>query len=211
MRSQLFLVLSTTFAATIPTWNSHLPQERDVVPGQTCDQYGHFETSTYILYNNLWGKSLGRGDQCTTLHSNFSMESSSGPESISWTTNWNWSEAASQVKSYANVVLKQLGSKQVSQYNSIPAYWNFNYTGEGLVADVAFDIFTTSGLGDGDDYEIMLWLGKYGDAAPISSSAHPIATNVNLVGKVFDLYKGPNQSMVKKNVFLLFCVPKSNN
>jgi xyloglucan-specific endo-beta-1,4-glucanase len=66
-----------------------------------------------------------------------------------------------------------------------------SYTGSNVVADVAYDIFTSYSPGGSSVYEIMIWLAAIGGAGPISSTGSPIAT-VTIAGTSWDLFKGPN-------------------
>ena len=52
--------------------------------------------------------------------------------------------------------------------------WSWSYTGSDIVADVSYDMFTSSTAGGSNEYEIMIWLAAIGGAGPISSeSAFP--------------------------------------
>jgi xyloglucan-specific endo-beta-1,4-glucanase len=62
-----------------------------------------------------------------------------------------------------------------------------------VVADVCYDMFTSSSPSGSNNYEIMVWLGAYGGAGPISSSGSPVATP-SIGGVTWKLYKGPNGS-----------------
>ena len=69
-----------------------------------------------------------------------------------------------------------------------------SYTGDGMVANVAYDLFTGS-TADGDaEYEIMIWLSAIGGAGPISSTGSTIATPT-VAGAAWDLYSGQNGQM----------------
>jgi xyloglucan-specific endo-beta-1,4-glucanase len=48
--------------------------------------------------------------------------------------------------------------------------WSWSYTGSDLVADVSYDMFTSSSAGGSNEYEIMIWLAALGGAGPISSN-----------------------------------------
>lgn len=77
--------------------------------------------------------------------------------------------------------------------------WKWNYTGSNLVADVSYDMFTSSTASGSNEYEIMIWLAAIGGAGPISSSygadGKPVpVASVTLAGNSFKLYKGPNGS-----------------
>jgi xyloglucan-specific endo-beta-1,4-glucanase len=61
------------------------------------------------------------------------------------------------------------------------------------VADVSYDMFTSSTATGSNQYEIMVWLAALGGAGPISSSGSPVATPT-IGGVTFKLYSGPNGS-----------------
>lgn len=106
------------------------------------------------------------------------------------TASWSWSGASNQVKSYANIVTK-LTSTALSGISSIPTTWSWSYTGSSIVADVSYDLFTSSTAGGANEYEIMIWLAALGGAGPISSTGSPVATPT-IAGHSFKLFKGPN-------------------
>ncbi|KAK2058629.1 family 12 glycosyl hydrolase [Colletotrichum caudatum] len=151
-----------------------------------CDQWGSAVTGTYTVYNNLWGASSGTGSQCTTL-----TGLSGG--SLQWSTAWSWSGGPYSVKSYANAVVN-VNKKALSAINSIPSTWNWNYSGTGIVANVAYDLFTSSTASGPAQYEIMIWLGALGGAGPISASGSPVA-RPTVAGRAWDLYRGTNGQM----------------
>jgi xyloglucan-specific endo-beta-1,4-glucanase len=97
------------------------------------------------------------------------------------------------VKSYANVVTS-ITPKPLSSISSIPSTWRWTYTGTSIVANVAYDIFTSSTSSSSAEYEIMIWLGALGGAGPISSTGSPVATPT-LAGSSWKLYSGLNGSM----------------
>ena len=65
-----------------------------------------------------------------------------------------------------------------------------------MVANVAYDLFTSSTASGSAEYEIMIWLAALGGAGPISSTGKEVAT-VTLAGKSFKLYSGMNGNMVR--------------
>jgi len=89
----------------------------------------------------------------------------------------------------------KITQKAISSVSSLPSTWNWSYSGNGMVANVAYDLFTSSTATGSAQYEVMIWLAALGGAGPISSTGGPIAT-VNLAGKSWKLYKGPNGQMV---------------
>lgn len=60
-----------------------------------------------------------------------------------------------------------------------------------MVADVAYDLWLAPSVGADNSYEIMIWLGAYGGAGPISSTGSTIATPT-IAGTTWKLYSGPN-------------------
>ncbi len=65
------------------------------------------------------------------------------------------------------------------------------YTGENIVADVSYDIFTSSTATGPHEYEIMIWLSALGGAGPISSTGSPVATPT-INGISWKLFSGRN-------------------
>ncbi|GKT44513.1 endoglucanase cel12C [Colletotrichum spaethianum] len=151
-----------------------------------CDQWGSAVTGTYTVYNNLWGASSGTGSQCTTL-------TGLSGSNLQWSTTWSWSGGQYNVKSYANAVVS-VSKKALSAIGSIPSTWTWSYTGTGIVANVAYDLFTSSTASGSAQYEIMIWLGALGGAGPISATGSTIATPT-VAGRTWNLYKGVNGQM----------------
>ncbi|KAI1330611.1 endoglucanase A precursor [Xylariaceae sp. FL0255] len=151
-----------------------------------CGQYDSTTVSEYIVYNDLWGEANGSGSQCTTY-------TSLSGTTIDWSTSWSWSGGTSDVKSFANVVISAT-AKELSAISSIPSTWSWSYTGSGIVADVAYDMFTSSTASGSSQYEVMVWLAALGGAGPISSTGSTIATPT-IDGTTWKLYYGLNGSM----------------
>jgi len=154
-----------------------------------CGQWDTTTTSSgYTIFNNLWGESAATsGSQCTGL------DSSSG-NTVAWHTSWTWAGGNFNVKSFANAG-KSFTPGLVSSLASVPTTMVYTYTGSGMVADVAYDLFTASTAGDStSDYEIMIWLAALGGAGPISSSGSPIATPT-IASHSWNLYDGFNGAM----------------
>ncbi|KAL2840267.1 concanavalin A-like lectin/glucanase domain-containing protein [Aspergillus pseudodeflectus] len=153
-----------------------------------CGQWDTVTSGDFILYNNLWGQdNADSGSQCTGL------DSGSG-NSIAWHTSWSWSGGEYNVKSFANAAY-QFTATQLSALSSIPTTWEWQYTtGSGVVANVAYDLFTTSSPGGSSEYEIMIWLAALGGAGPISSTGSSIAS-VTLGGVSWNLWYGWNGNM----------------
>ncbi|KAH8807312.1 putative endoglucanase [Xylogone sp. PMI_703] len=129
-----------------------------------CQQYGTYTSGQYTVNNNLWGQASGSGSQCTYVDS----ISSSG---VAWHTTWSWSGGTNQVKSYANSQVA-LTKKHVSDVSSIPTSVSWTYDNTNINADVAYDLFTAANINHvtySGDYELMIWLARYGSIQPIGS------------------------------------------
>lgn len=67
-----------------------------------------------------------------------------------------------------------------------------SHTGTDIDSDVAYDLWLATTKGGSNAYEIMVWLGVYGGAGPISTTGTtPIAT-IDIAGHSWDLFSGPN-------------------
>ncbi|KAF7168913.1 hypothetical protein CNMCM5623_001819 [Aspergillus felis] len=129
-----------------------------------CGQYATDSNGRYTVNNNLWGEGSGSGSQCTYVDS----ISNSG---VAWHTTWTWSGGDNQVKSYANSQVA-LTKKLVSQISSIPTAVQWSYDNTNIRADVAYDLFTAADINHvtySGDYELMIWLARYGGVQPIGS------------------------------------------
>ncbi|KAK5717401.1 hypothetical protein LTR15_009295 [Elasticomyces elasticus] len=181
----IFYVTLMSFAAAAPTKTINKRATTS-----DCAQYGSTTASPYAISNDLWGEANGAGSQCYT-----SNGVSDG--SLSWGTTWSWANNANDVKSYANVIL-DFTPTQLSSISSLMSSWDWSYTGDSIVADVSYDLFTNSMASTtSEEYEIMIWLGRLGTAGPIASaydaSGNPVAVaSTTVAGDTFDLYKGTN-------------------
>ncbi|RLN69550.1 hypothetical protein BBJ29_005893 [Phytophthora kernoviae] len=150
-----------------------------------CGKWRLSKAGKYIVYNNLWNQgAASSGSQCT------GVDSASG-STVAWHTSYSWSGAPTEVKSFSNVALI-FTPKQIKNIKSIPSKMKYSYSYSGtLIADVSYDLFTSSTAAGSNEYEIMIWLAAYGGAGPISSTGKAIAT-VTIDGNSFKVYKGPN-------------------
>ncbi|KAG4424854.1 hypothetical protein IFR04_002014 [Cadophora malorum] len=182
-------VISAFLAATVMA--SPTPTELEKRATTMCGNWGTVATGGFTVYHNTWGSgSATSGSQCTT----FNSLSSAG--SVSWSTSWTWAGGANSVKSYSNVALENV-NKQLSAISSIPSTWTWRQSGTNVVSDVSYDLWLAPSVGANNQYEIMVWLGSYGGAGPISSTynsagnAVPVATPT-ILGTKWNLFKGPN-------------------
>jgi len=145
-------------------------------------QYGTYTSGAYSVNANLWGESYATsGSQTTVVDS----ASSSG---VAWHTTWTWQGAPTQVKSYANSGYT-FTKKLVSQVNSIQTTAKWSLSNSNVNADVSYDLFTSANINHNTysgDYELMIWLGKYGSIQPIGSQ---VAT-VTIDGISWNLWAG---------------------
>ncbi|RQM05736.1 hypothetical protein DH86_00003590, partial [Scytalidium sp. 3C] len=146
-----------------------------------CTQYGTYTSGQYTVNNNLWGESSGSGSQCTYIDS----ISGSG---VAWHTTWTWSGGDNQVKSYANSQVS-LNKKYVSDVGSIPTSVSWSYDNTNINADVSYDLFTAADINHvtySGDYELMIWLARYGSIQPIGSQIDTASVG----GQTWELWYG---------------------
>ncbi|KAI1817999.1 endoglucanase [Poronia punctata] len=152
-----------------------------------CDQYGYFAQDGYYVNNNAWGQGSGQGSQCTHVDKMLNP-------GVQWHTEWSWSGGDNNVKSYPYSGRTLDQKKLVSQINSMPTKVEWQYTGNNIRADVAYDLFTAADPNhdtSSGDYELMIWLARKGDVYPIGQSTG----SVNIGGRNWDLWVGYNGSM----------------
>lgn len=180
-------VLSGCISALVAAAPTPTQNKRSVT--SDCAQYGETTVGSYIVYDDLWGESNGSGSQCVAV-------TGLSDSSLTWSTTWSWSENADDVKSFANAVYNFTASK-LSSISSMESKWDWTYTGDSVVADVAYDMFTSSSATGSKEFEVMVWLAALGGAGPISATysasgeAESIASPT-LAGHSFSLYKGSN-------------------
>ncbi|KZL81565.1 glycosyl hydrolase family 12 [Colletotrichum incanum] len=158
-----------------------------------CTQYAYASVDGYDLLNNLWGKDdADSGSQCTYYY---------GPASgggLSWGTTWTWNGAPNNVKSYS-YSNRQFTRPLLSNIKGLPTTAQWSYSKSDIRANVAYDFFThpdSNHPNYNGEYEVMIWLNRYGGIWPIteSTTGTPIA-QVQLAGYTWDLYFGYNGEM----------------
>jgi xyloglucan-specific endo-beta-1,4-glucanase len=173
-------LIAVALAKPVPTPTI---QERSTT---ICGQWDTVVTGTYTVYDDFWGEAnASSGSQCTTVDS-----VSDG--TLVWSTSWTWAGGSSDVKSYANAVVT-MDAQEISTITSIPTTWDWSYSGTSIVADVSYDMFTSSTASGSNEYEIMVWLAALGGAGPISATGSAIATTT-ISGVTFKLWYGLNGS-----------------
>ncbi|KAG2346881.1 glycoside hydrolase family 12 protein [Suillus weaverae] len=175
----------------MPHMHRHHVRAVDTAP--ISGQYDSVNVGQYSLLNNLWGEhDAAFGSQTSQITS---MEGST----IAWATNWTWT-GGKQVKSFADIQLNTGINQQLSAISSMPSTWRWSQSNTGaVVADVAYDLFTSDTAGGSNVNEIMIWLANV-NSGPISAQynaqgqAVPIVTNISLEGYTWNLYSGSNGS-----------------
>ncbi|KAF9451591.1 glycoside hydrolase family 12 protein [Macrolepiota fuliginosa MF-IS2] len=183
------LLLLAPFVASAPTEVIEKRQSLDTA--NHCGQWDTVVAGQYTLYLDQWGMgNASSGQSCANL------VSLSGTNLV-WKNQWTWN-GGNGVKSYTNINLNTNLNKQLSAIKSIPAVWNWSQSTSGsIVANVAFDLFTSSSSGGSNANEIMVWLANY-NAGPISAvynsdgTPKPVASNISLAGHTWNLYSGSN-------------------
>jgi len=174
-------VLATSaFAAPSRVASSLKPRSTTI-----CGQWDTATEGTYVVYQDLWGEAQATsGSQCTTV-------TGLTGTTLAWSTSWTWAGGSSDVKSYANAALQDIG-KELSRISSIPTTWDWSYTSsDDIVADVSYDMWLAPSAAGTNDYEIMVWLAALGGAGPISSTGSTVATPT--IGSTsWQLYSGAN-------------------
>ncbi|KAI0071600.1 glycoside hydrolase family 12 protein, partial [Panus rudis PR-1116 ss-1] len=162
-----------------------------------CGQWDVVTAGPYSLLLDQWGKDgATSGSQCANL---ISLSGST----VSWKTTWTW-VGGNGVKSFTNIQLNEGINKQLSAIKSIPSTWIWSQTTSGsIVADVAYDFFTSNTAGGSNVNEVMIWLANF-NAGPISfqynsdGTPKPVASNLSIAGHSWNLYSGSNGA---NNVF----------
>ncbi|KAL8704419.1 MAG: hypothetical protein Q9201_002410 [Fulgogasparrea decipioides] len=180
--------LLSLFAAIVPALaapSRHLPR----AAASTCDQYTPITSGPYEVQNDAWGAIPG-GSNCVEIGS---FDAGSG--SLAWSTTFNWGGDKNAIKVFPNAqAASNTPCKPLNQYQSMPSTWSWSYGTTSLTGDVAYDAFLNpdcNGPGDKHVYEVMIWLAQLGGLNPIGS---PVASDIQLAGSSWKLYKGPNTS-----------------
>ncbi|KAL1893508.1 hypothetical protein Sste5346_006336 [Sporothrix stenoceras] len=151
-----------------------------------CDTYGYYANYTWYINNNEWGASSGTGSQCTYVDS-------ANTGGVSWHTDWTWSGGTNNVKSYPYSG-RDLTVELVSDISQISNSVQWSYTGTDIRADVAYDMFSaankTHNTSSGD-YELMIWLGRYGGVQPRGSAQ----SNVTIAGLSWEFWLDDSTDM----------------
>ncbi|GKZ39593.1 hypothetical protein AbraIFM66950_000696 [Aspergillus brasiliensis] len=146
-----------------------------------CSQYDSASRPPYSVNQNLWGEDQGTGSQCVYVDD----LSSKG---ASWHTDWTWSGGEGEVKSYSNSGVT-FEKKLVSDVQGISTSVEWTQDNTNVNADVSYDLFTAANVDhatSSGDYELMVWLARYGTIQPIGKK---IAT-ATVGGKTWEVWYG---------------------
>jgi xyloglucan-specific endo-beta-1,4-glucanase len=153
-----------------------------------CEQYGYWSGNGYEVNNNNWGRDFATGgSQCTYVDSS----STSG---VAWHATWQWSGGQDNVKSYPYGGKQVAKGQKITSINTMETSVSWSYSDTNIRANVAYDVFTAADpnhVNSSGDYELMIWLGRFGNVYPIGSSTG----TVNVAGRTWELFVGMNGSM----------------
>lgn len=154
----------------------------------------------YIFNNNAWGND-GSGAQCTHV-----LDDGESFEVI-----WKWAAHATETHAFPNVQLNTLlFPLLMSDLESLnlQASWTMLPVDSATRANVVFDMFvdpeksvassTTSTVDS--KYEIMIWIGAYGDPWPLGTDVDPWGAfnsslpHLEISGIKFTLFSGDNDA-----------------
>ncbi|ETW75161.1 glycoside hydrolase family 12 protein [Heterobasidion irregulare TC 32-1] len=185
----MFLPLITL---TLPILALAAPLSRRLDTSSYCGHWDTIPAGSYTVLLDQWGTKGATGQSCAQL-------TSLSGSNLAWVTDWTWS-GGNGIKSYTNVQLDKGVNQQLSAIKSMPSAWSWKQTTTGkVVADIAYDLFTSTSVGGSNANEIMIWLANI-NAGPISynwnadGTAKPVATGVSIEGHTWDVYHGSNNA-----------------
>ncbi|CAH0491707.1 unnamed protein product [Peronospora farinosa] len=156
-----------------------------------CDNFSTAVSGEYIIYNNMWNHQIAgpNSKQCTYL-------TGEGHGFVSWNTTYTYPynvNTYTQVKSFANAALK-MNPVLLSKVKAINSRMDYTVSNikRDTVADVAYDLFTSSTPRGKKENEIMIWLAAIGGALPIGNQKLITAT---IAGYQWHYYVGKNGDM----------------
>ncbi|KAJ7512762.1 glycoside hydrolase family 12 protein [Mycena galericulata] len=196
------LLLLAPFVAAAPA--SPDVAERAVAIDMTshCGLFDSVVAGSYSLLLNQWGASgATSGSDCANLVSLTGA-------TLAWKTTWTWTgwniplliahlsaKHRLGVKSFTNINVNTGLNQQLSTITTIPTTWVWSQNTTSVVADVAYDLFTSTTAGGAAVNEIMVWLANF-NAGPISaqfsSSGQAVESRIILMETNRNLYFGSN-------------------
>lgn len=118
-----------------------------------CNQFDYHSSDGYYVNNNAWGAAAGQGGQCTYIDSISDI-------GVAWHTSWSWSGNDYNVKAYPHAGRELSVKSLVSDITRLATKAEWQYSGDGIRANVAYDMFTVADPnhdGSSGDYEVMIW------------------------------------------------------
>jgi xyloglucan-specific endo-beta-1,4-glucanase len=161
-----------------------------------CEHGGSIARGHFLLSNNLWGASTGRGNQCL-----WAGADKGGPDSPFWSTEWSWDGDPDTVKSYVACTLGWHWGwplpggplpVRLDGLAAVPSAWTYRLSASpGSRLNVTYDIWLSAvpdpGSSDPAD-EVMIWLRREGDPMPIGQPRGI----VEVEGAAWELWRGPH-------------------
>ncbi|KAF8186988.1 concanavalin A-like lectin/glucanase [Mycena galopus ATCC 62051] len=182
------LLLLAQFVFSAPT---DVEERATIDTSSHCGLFDSVTAGSYSLLLDQWGAAgATSGSDCANL------VSLSGT-TLAWKTTWTWT-GGTGVKSFTDINVNSGLNQQLGAISTMPSTWTWSYSTSSVVADVAYDLFTSNSAGGAAVNEIMIWLAAFGGAGPISAEfnsagqAVPIESNLSLAGHTWNLYFGSN-------------------
>ncbi|EEY17203.1 endoglucanase-1 [Verticillium alfalfae VaMs.102] len=158
-------------------------------------QYAYWSKDGYELINNTWGQDAATSGNQTTYYDGVP----SCGKGIAWSSDWEWQGGENNVKSFVYGA-RQFERRLVSDIHTLPTESQWHYDREDIRANVAYDIFTDTDkdhVNSSGEYELMIWLGRFGGVMPLTEAKRPIA-HVNIAGYDWEVYFGYNHGGAMK-------------
>ncbi|KAJ7233870.1 concanavalin A-like lectin/glucanase domain-containing protein [Mycena haematopus] len=190
--AKLSVLLLVPFIFASPTPDANVEERATAIDTSShCGQWDTVVAGTYSLLLDQWGLSgASSGSDCASL-------TSLSGTTLAWKTTWTWT-GGTGVKSFTNINVNSGINQQLSAITTIPVVWKWSQSSTGtVVADVAYDLFTSTTSGGSAVNEIMIWLANF-NAGPISATYSssgqpvPVVSNLSLAGHTWNLYFGSN-------------------
>jgi xyloglucan-specific endo-beta-1,4-glucanase len=161
-----------------------------------CEHEGSIARAPFLLSNNLWGASTGRGSQCLSADT-----AQAGSGSVAWGTDWSWEGDPNTVKSYVACTLGWHWGwplpggplpARLDDLAAVPSAWTYRLSASrDSRLNVTYDIWLSAvpdpGSSDPGD-EVMIWLRHEGDPTPIGQPRG----SIEVEGATWELWRGPH-------------------
>ena len=186
-------VTPSASASASPTKATSTSASTPAGAAQDCTPGAAITAGKYWISNNQWGKDGGSGSLCV-------WQTSRSGDNLAWGTDWGWTGASDQVKTFASTVLGwHWGTKiagtglpvRLSDHKAVTTTWNFTVTQQTAnTLDVSYDLWLHN-IGNADwnnqpTDEVMVWLYRSGGAGPVGTKQ----ATVTIGGTTWDLYQG---------------------